>query len=199
MKFVIAPFQPTTTSWSPAAKANFWEHIQLTIRVCLTIVMWAVLAIREGWCIEHNHTITSIASSQVSSMLLSGSEDNTMHIWDLRQKQSSVRKLYVCSYVLILDKTTRMLWTRSCSAPPMRTSSSQQAVIKPFDCNHAGVSLRVDMISVPSAVWIHLAVIINMWSRQPSTPPTVRCSLAAIITAQLTFIPFSILSITPSL
>lgn len=41
--------------------------------------------------IEHNNTITSITSSAVGSMVISGSEDTTTHIWDLRQKRSVKR------------------------------------------------------------------------------------------------------------
>lgn len=43
--------------------------------------------------IEHNNTITSITSSAVGSMVISGSEDTTAHIWDLRQKRS-VKRMY---------------------------------------------------------------------------------------------------------
>ena len=45
---------------------------------------------------EQNQTITSVASSNVSSLLLTGCEDANVHLWDLRKKQS-VRRMYVFS------------------------------------------------------------------------------------------------------
>ncbi|KAK8796559.1 hypothetical protein WA588_000689, partial [Blastocystis sp. NMH] len=41
---------------------------------------------------EQNQTITSVASSNVSSLLLTGCEDANVHLWDLRKKQS-VRRI----------------------------------------------------------------------------------------------------------
>ena len=46
-----------------------------------------------NFSLEHNNTITSIASSSVSSLIISGSEDSTIHLWDLRQKRS-LKKMY---------------------------------------------------------------------------------------------------------
>lgn len=46
----------------------------------------------HGLVIELNQPITSVTSSAVSSLLLSGSEDANVHLWDLRKK-SSIRRM----------------------------------------------------------------------------------------------------------